>query len=121
MKQVSFLLLFVSALLLASCDNNSTNPSNDYIHPKFVQPTEGQIITDSTYRLIVDADQNCGCTSYTEFYIDDTLVYTDYIREFDYLMNCADWQGKRTIMAHSVVPGKAEGYDSVHVTIDLSK
>jgi hypothetical protein len=118
MKPASILLTILSVIILGACEN-STEPEEDYIRPSFRQPIEGEVITDSFYVVMVDVEKNCGCASTAEFYIDDTLVYTDIIPTFDYLLTATEWPGEHTIKVRAEVPGKAVGWDSVRVTIDL--
>ncbi len=116
MKAVSSLLFLLFFVFMASCDN-STDPEDNYIRATFRQPKDGDTIITPQYNIIMDVVQNCGCTSYAEFYINGELQYTDYIRDFNYLWNTDTLNGEYLIKVHSVVPNKAEDWDSVRVTV----
>ena len=121
MKAFPVLAIILSLLFISNCDNGSDPDEEDYIHISFRQPKNGDTLKDTTYRIIVDSEQNCGCYSYAEFYIDDKLVYYDDVKVFDYLLDCVDFQGDHTIKVHAAVPNKVETWDSVRVTIDLNR
>jgi hypothetical protein len=129
-KPTAILLVFSVSMIfiLNACDDNSTDNGEDYIRPAIQQPLDGDTLRDSVYTIRVDAEQNCGCSSWVAFYVDDTLLTQDWLRPFACDIECDNWQGDRTIKVHAVVPGssspngiKAEGWDSVRVTIDLTK
>lgn len=117
MKRILLLLLLVTAACaLASCDSESpVEPS--YVRVTILSPVSGTTVGDSTLHVTTDVERNCGCSVYVEFHLDSTLIASSFAPPYDAYLPLAGYSGEHLLIARAVVTGKAEGRDTVRITI----
>ncbi|MBL0176956.1 MAG: hypothetical protein IPP94_17140 [Ignavibacteria bacterium] len=82
------------------------------------QPLDSAVVRDSVLRVLISLDKNCGCQARAEFWIDGAHVFSDFIPDYSYDWDISGITGQHWIKVRGVVEGRAEGSDSVLVTIN---
>ena len=100
------------------CTDDAIVNEPPYVHVKILQPDSGQIIRDSVLRVITSLDKNCGCVARVDFSIDGLIIATDDTPAYFFDWDIRNVHGQHTITVHGIVEGRAEGRDSVRVTIN---
>jgi hypothetical protein len=109
-------LLFSTFAIFPGCSDDDSEPP--YARVKIVQPLNGQTVRDSTVRIVATLEKNCGCSARMEFWVDGTHLGSDFVPDYIFDWRIDTVRGEHTIMARGVVEGKAEGRDSVRVTVN---
>jgi hypothetical protein len=105
-------------ILLAACDSNTTSSDPPYVRVHITQPLDSAVVRDSVLRVLITLDKNCGCQARAEFWIDGAHVFSDFVPDYSYDWDISRVTGPHWIKARGVVEGRAEGSDSVLVTIN---
>jgi formylglycine-generating enzyme required for sulfatase activity len=107
MTKLNLFVPFFFLLLLISCKENSTEPT-DSEKPAVVisYPANGaEVKADTLYKIIADATDNKGITK-VEFSIDGQNAASDSSSPYEYIWNTTGLSGDHTIMA--------KGYDAAN-------
>ncbi|MGA3287179.1 MAG: SUMF1/EgtB/PvdO family nonheme iron enzyme [Bacteroidota bacterium] len=107
MTKLNLFVPFFFLLLLISCKENSTEPT-DSEKPTVVisYPANGaEVKADTLYKIIADATDNKGITK-VEFSIDGQNAASDSSSPYEYIWNTTGLSGDHTIMA--------KGYDAAN-------
>jgi hypothetical protein len=112
------ILPFLCLLLVAyGCQEDIVNEP-DYVRVEFLQPENGQTVRDSVLRVIISLEKNCGCVAHAEFFVDDSLYVTDDTPAYYFDWDIRKVTGEHRLVVHGYVIGRAEGRDTVRVTIN---
>lgn len=115
MKRTLPLLLAALACFVAACDETTVEPA--YVHVSITSPADRAIVGDSLLHVTTTVERNCGCSVYVEFSLDSTLVASSFSPPYDTWIPLAGRSGEHLLIARAVVSGKAEGRDTVRITI----
>lgn len=113
----AFLLAGLCLLIAAGCSEDIVNEP-DYVRVDILQPEDGQTVRDSVLRVITSLEKNCGCVARVEFSIDGILAAVDSTPAYYFDWNIREVHGVHEIIARGVVEGRAEGSDTIRVTIN---
>jgi len=111
--------MFLLPIILCNTNCGSDPSASDppFVHVKITQPKNGDTLQTNLVRIMTDLEKNCGCSARVEYSIDGVLTLTDFTPAYSFDWYVQDSTGTYTITARGVVEGKAEGLDSVIVTI----
>ena len=110
-------VLGLLSFLLFACDESSSSEPS-WVKTRITQPSAGAVIHDLTLRILADVTRNCGCQARAEFWIDGMHVFTDFLADYSYDWDIRGLRGSHLILVRGVVEGKAEGSDSLWVTLN---
>jgi hypothetical protein len=111
------LLAALALCAAAGCSEDSSTEA-PYVHVTITQPADSAVLRDSVVRVLTTLEKNCGCSAYVQFWVDGRLREADFVPDYSYDWDVHDLRGEHVLMARGVVEGKAEGRDSIRVTID---
>ncbi|MBI5647911.1 MAG: Ig-like domain-containing protein [Ignavibacteriae bacterium] len=104
------------AFIVAACDED-TPTETPWVKTVITQPLAGEVISDSTVRIIASVTRNCGCLAQAEFWIDGNHLFTDFLADYSYDWDVRGLSGEHLIVVRGIVPGKAEDSDSLRITL----
>lgn len=110
------LALVFLAFVVASCDEDTPTEA-PWVKTVITQPLAGEVISDSTVRIIASVTRNCGCLAQAEFWIDGNHLFTDFLADYSYDWDVRGLSGEHLIVVRGIVPGKAEDSDSLRITL----
>ncbi len=115
-KVSALISLSILLFIISKCSDDSTAPQN-FITIKILTPTSDSILTFSPVKITTSINASCSCQKVVEFFIDDSLRYTDYSGPFEYSWDITNVIGMHKIKTVAYLVGKASGADSLTVRV----